>query len=282
MDEDLVAAFAGLDDELCTWPPTAGLNTRGNGADQWPKPITPLTQDVVGRPQWDALSHAMSDRMALLRPAIPTEMWAACFYGYVTVGFTPVMKIADAMPGWSAQSVAQQYFGLPPDPGFVAPKAGRPNPVRLGSIAMRLMREGRQYPKNAQLQETRRARLERARACDWTAASDAVLAATVEQSMSEGLAWRLPLLEANMFAASGYDQLVAQAAKHADDEHGALVAAAVRGVGDFQMNAAMRAITEVAAGRLTIEESSSSSGSAVRWSTNSPPTPGATTPRTSD
>jgi len=254
MDEDLVAALTDLDDELCTWPPTSGLYTRGNGADQWPRPITPLTQDVVGRPQWNALGHAMSDRMGLLRPPLPTEGWAASFYGYVTVGFTPVMQIADAMPGWSAQSVAQQYFGLPPDPDYVAPPAKRPNPVRLAGIATRLFRESRQYPKNARrYEETARARLARARARDWTAAPDSALAATLEQSMSEGVAWRLPLLEANMFAASGYDQLVAQAAKHADDEHGALAGAAVRGVGDFQINAAMTAITEVARGRRSLE-----------------------------
>jgi phosphohistidine swiveling domain-containing protein len=255
MDEALVAAFAGLDDELCTWPPTPGLYTRGNGADQWPRPITPLTQDVVGRPQWDALGHTMSDRIALARPPLPTEAWVGCFYGYVTVGFTPVMGIAEAMPGWSAQSVAQQYFGLPPDPGFVAPAAARTKPLRLAGVAVRLLREGRCYPKRARrYQEIARERLARARVRDWTAVTDENLASVFEQAMNEGGPWRVPLLEANMFAASGYERLVKQAERHADDEHGALVAAAVRGVGDFQMSAAMDAITSVASGGLRLDD----------------------------
>src|SRR6266568_4844346 len=39
--------WSGLDDELCTWSDTPLVLTRANVGDQWPQPITPLTQDLV-------------------------------------------------------------------------------------------------------------------------------------------------------------------------------------------------------------------------------------------
>ena len=146
--EVLVERLARLDDELCTWPDSSELYTRGNGADQWPHPVYPLTQELVTEPQIRGLDHTFG---TVLKLTTPEGSWhaAGIFYGFVAVGLGPTFAMADNTPGWSTQAVAQQYFGLPPDPAFDAPPAESGGRVQLAATALRVLRAGRWYPKDA-------------------------------------------------------------------------------------------------------------------------------------
>ena len=57
-----------LDDELCTWPAEPQVFTRANALDQWPDPITPLTQDVVELPQERGLEGAFVRVLGVTEP----------------------------------------------------------------------------------------------------------------------------------------------------------------------------------------------------------------------
>ena len=105
--DDRFATFAALDDELCTWPEAERLYTRANGADQWPDPVTPLTQTVVVASQIAALPYTFCELLQLI-PSVPNDDCDGTFYGFVTVGLDPTLRMAEVMPGWSAQSVGEQ------------------------------------------------------------------------------------------------------------------------------------------------------------------------------
>ena len=81
---DLLDSLAALDDELCTWPDEPRLFTRANGADQWPDPVTPLTQTAVVEPQIRALPDTFTDRLGLIDRA-PVHDCAGVFYGFVAL-----------------------------------------------------------------------------------------------------------------------------------------------------------------------------------------------------
>jgi phosphohistidine swiveling domain-containing protein len=239
----MLAAFTDLDDELCTWPDGSHLFTRANGVDQWPRPQTPLTQTAVGAPQVESLPLTFVVRLGLLAPLPPTTC-AGIFYGYVAVGLEPTLEMADAMPGWSAQAVAEQYFGLPPDPAYRAPHR-RTRPVHLAMIAARVAREARRYPGDAQRAErAARARWEHARERDWRDATDAEICAAFSDYAARAARIRVPLLLANMLAASAYERFVALATAVAGDRGPALAASSVSSIGGLQTADAMRELAD--------------------------------------
>ena len=111
--ENTLAALATLDDELCTWPEEPRLYTRANGADQWPDPVTPLTQTLVVAPQVAALPMTFCDRLGLI-PPVPVDDCAGAFYGYVAVGNDAMRHLAQRLgfsirrdPGDVSQLIAE-------------------------------------------------------------------------------------------------------------------------------------------------------------------------------
>lgn len=250
--ERSLATLATLDDELCTWPEEPRLYTRANGADQWPDPVTPLTQTLVVASQVAALPMTFCDRLRLI-PPVPVNDCAGVFYGYVAVGLEPTLRMAAVMPGWSAQAVGEQYFGLPPDPGWVdeSPDAGR---VRLAGVGIRLLRAVRRYPKDTRrFEREQRARWEHARARDWTTVADAELRAEVDGFAAGAPTWRVPLLLANMVAASEHEQLLNLATAVAGDDGPELAARAISRIGGIQTSEAMDALRSVVTRELPLE-----------------------------
>ena len=77
-----------LDDELCTWPDRPALHTRANAVDQWPKPITALTQDLVALPQERGLGVAFSEVLGVAADHGPWT-WNGVFYGWYTYAVEP-------------------------------------------------------------------------------------------------------------------------------------------------------------------------------------------------
>lgn len=245
-------ALAALDDELCTWPREPRLYTRANGADQWPDPVTPLTQTLVVAPQVAALPVVFSDRLGLIEP-VPVDDCAGIFYGYVAVGLEPTLRMAETMPGWSAQAVGEQYFGLPPDPDWTDPGGGASS-AHLARVAVRLVRAMRRYPKDTRRYEREnRARWDEARTRDWSAATDGELRDELRTFRAAAPRWREPLLLANMIAASEYEQLVKLATVIADDDGPALAARAMSTIGGIQTSEAMDALRDVADGDLALD-----------------------------
>ena len=95
----LINQTSQMDDELCTWPADPQMFTRANALDQWPLPITPLTQDLVELPQERGLEAAFVSVLGVSKPS-PEWTWNGCFFGYVMFGVTPSAALADNLPGW--------------------------------------------------------------------------------------------------------------------------------------------------------------------------------------
>ena len=89
-----------LDDELCTWPAQPGIFTRANANDQWPEPLTPLTQDLVGLPMERGLGVAFADELGVATDHGPWT-WNAVFYGWYEFAVGPAAEMTDNLPGYS-------------------------------------------------------------------------------------------------------------------------------------------------------------------------------------
>ncbi len=250
--EDLVRDLANLDDELCTWPAEPRLYTRANGADQWPNPVTPLTQTAVAVPQIRSLPTTYTDVLGLIERA-PVVDCAGVFYGFVAVGLEPTLRMADAVPGWSAQAVGEQYFGLPPDPDWAEP-AGGGSPRQIASVGARVLRAMRRYPRDSRVYEAEnRRRWEQALDLDWAAVDDSELVAELAFYAVNAERWRVPLLVSNMIAASVYEQLVKLATRTSGDEGPALAARAMTNIGGIHTSDAMTALGRVGDGLMTLD-----------------------------
>ncbi|HXO51575.1 MAG TPA: hypothetical protein VN888_11215, partial [Mycobacterium sp.] len=137
-----------LDDELCTWPAQPQVFTRANALDQWPDPITPLTQDLVELPQERGLEGAFVRVLGVTEPS-PEWTWNGCFYGYVMFGVTPAAALADNLPGWNRAGVYADYLGVHPDPDAAQQDGGSANPLSLLKIGANFAAALRNYPRQA-------------------------------------------------------------------------------------------------------------------------------------
>ena len=244
--------LATLDDELCTWPAEPRLYTRANGADQWPDPVTPLTQTAVVAPQIRSLPTTFTDVLGLIE-RVPVVDCAGVFYGFVAVGLEPTLRMADVMPGWSAQAVGEQYFGLPPDPDCAEPRGGG-SPLQVAAVGTRVVRAMRRYPRDARAYEAEnRLRWDHARALDWTTVTDSELVAELAFYAVNAPRWRVPLLVSNMIAASAYEQLVKFATRTSGEDGPALAARAMSSIGGIHTSDAMAALGRVADGSMTLD-----------------------------
>src|ERR1700716_1544897 len=133
------------DDELCTWPDRPILFTRANAIDQWPRPVTPLTQDLIALPQERSLDRAFSRDLGT-SPSLPEWSWNAVFYGWVTYSVEAAANMADNIPGYSRRSVYSDYFGVGEDPD-VEESGGGANVLGVAKIGLNFVRSMRSYPK---------------------------------------------------------------------------------------------------------------------------------------
>src|ERR1700754_3480480 len=127
----LTACQDKLDDEMCTWPSAAALYTRANAVDQWPRPITPLTQDLIAYPQERGLGRAFGPELGAAPEGGPWT-WNGVFYGWFTYAVEPAAAMADNLPGYSRIAVYSDYFGVSEDPDAPAQPGSQ---VRLLAVA---------------------------------------------------------------------------------------------------------------------------------------------------
>jgi phosphohistidine swiveling domain-containing protein len=244
-----------LDDEMCTWPAEPSLFTRANANDQWPKPITPLTQDLVALPQERGLGVAFADELGVAADHGPWT-WNAVFYGWYTYAIEPAAAMADNLPGYSRAGVYGDYLGVAEDP--LAPKqerGGGAGPLALARIGVNFVKALRSYPKRSQRYRAEaEARLRVDLARDWRAAGDAELVARLRAHHDEAVRYRVPHVLASVISAPLFKIVNEMAATCTGEDAQALVTAAVTGVGGIHMQEATAALGEVARGTLTREE----------------------------
>ncbi|WP_019876047.1 PEP-utilizing enzyme [Sporichthya polymorpha] len=246
---------AGLDDELCTWPAEPGLFTRANANDQWPRPITPLTQDLIGLPMERGIGVAFSQVLGVAPDHGPWT-WNAVFYGWYTFAVEPAAAMADNLPGWSRAGVYGDYFGVAEDPDAPAPAAtGGASPLALARIGLNFTKALRGYPKHsARDRVAAHARLRVDLNRDWSTVSDAELLGRLRAHTDEATRARVPHVLASVISAPIFKKANEMAASFAGEEATGLLTAAVTGLGGIHMQEATAALGDVARGTLTREE----------------------------
>lgn len=240
-----------LDDELCTWPGTPQVFTRANALDQWPDPITPLTQDLVELPQERGLEGAFVRVLGVTEPS-PEWTWNGCFYGYVMFGVTPAAMLADKLPGWSRAGVYADYLGVRPDPDAPQDGSGGPDPLSLARIGVNFAAALRSYPRRARAAVAAgRTQLDNDLARDWPAQSDSYLCARMEMFVHAHPAQREPHAVASVIGAALFKQFTQTVEKLAGPQHGSRLATdVITPLGGVHMGEAIEAMALVREGRL--------------------------------
>lgn len=240
-----------LDDELCTWPDRPALHTRANAVDQWPKPITALTQDLVALPQERGLGVAFSEVLGVAADHGPWT-WNGVFYGWYTYAVEPAAAMADNLPGWSRAAVYGDYFGVEEDPAAgQAPTEGDggSGPLELARIGRNFVQALRSYPRQSaayRAEATARLRVDLAR--DWTGEPDRALRQRLLEHHDEAVRYRVPHVLASVISAAIFKKLNETVAPLVGDGAEALVTQAVTGVGGIHLREATAAMGEVARG----------------------------------
>src|SRR6202022_3793732 len=132
----------------CTWPAEPQGFTRANALDQWPNPITPLTQELVGLAQERGLEGAFVRALGVT-DAGPHCIWSGCCYASRMFGVPPSAALADNLPGWNRAGVYADYLGVHPDPKAPDESGGSPNILSLLKIGANFAAALRNYPRHA-------------------------------------------------------------------------------------------------------------------------------------
>lgn len=243
-----------LDDELCTWPSEPALFTRANANDQWPRPITPLTQDLVGLPMERGIGVAFAQELGVATDHGPWT-WNAVFYGWYTFAVEPAAAMADNLPGYSRAGVYGDYFGVAEDPAAPPRDVGKgAGPVALAKIGVNFTRSLRSYPKrSARDRIDAHARLRADLARDWSAVGNGELVARLRAHPDEATRARVPHVLASVISAPIFKRANEMATSFAGDDAPGLLTAAVTGLGGIHMQEATAALGEVARGTLSRE-----------------------------
>jgi pyruvate,water dikinase len=244
-----------LDDELCTWPAESALFTRANANDQWPRPITPLTQDLIGLPMERGIGVAFAEELGVATDHGPWT-WNAVFYGWYTFAVEPAAAMADNLPGYSRAGVYGDYFGVAEDPTAPTQDAGKgASLLALARIGLNFARSLRSYPKrSARDRAESHVRLRADLARNWAAVSDADLVARLRAHPDQATRSRVPHVLASVISAPIFKRANEMAEGFAGDAAPGLLTAAVTGLGGIHMQEATAALGEVSRGTLTREE----------------------------
>jgi pyruvate, water dikinase len=246
---------ARLDDELCTWPSEPRLFTRANALDQWPFPITPLTQDLVELPQERALERGFVSVLGVASPS-PEWTWNGCFYGYVMFGVTPSAALADNVPGWNRAGVYADYLGVHQDPDAEPEASSNPSLLSVLGIGKNFAGALRSYPRKAQQQiDAGKRQLAIDISIDWPAQSDDALRSRIERFPSVHINQREPHGVASVIGAALFKQLTETVIKLAGPKDGARLATEmITPLGGVHMGQAVEAMALVASGRMARED----------------------------
>lgn len=250
-----LTAFQGrLDDEMCTWPAEPTLYTRANAVDQWPSPLTPLTQELIALPQERGLGRAFGRELGTGVEGGPWT-WNGVFYGWFTYCVGPAAAMADNLPGYSRAAVYSDYFGVTEDPDAPHQQAEGAGIGSVAKIGWNFLRVIRNYPKRcARMTAAAATRLRADLALDWPAEPDAALAARLAGHVEEATAVRVPHAESAVISASLFQTVGKQIRALAPEDGDSLLTQAVSGLGGIHLRDATRAMGEVAAGRLSRED----------------------------
>lgn len=104
------------------WPDHPIAVTRANAADGYPRPLTPLSQDLVLTYEEAGVRRFYFERLKVLTPADAPDPYMLAFYGLVYLNADQLAGLGEATPGSSRQAMYQQFFGLEADPDYVSPK----------------------------------------------------------------------------------------------------------------------------------------------------------------
>jgi hypothetical protein len=240
-DDQLVAANRldtyqeRLDHALSTWPVAPALFTRANAIDQWPKPITPLTQELIALPQERGLEDAFVSELGVSKPS-PPWTWNGVFYGWVTYGVEPSAELADNMPGWSRVGIYADYFGVSPDPDAPPPPKVKVNPLALAGVGRNFVRALRGYPRRSeQMRADAERQLREDLARNWSEVTDSVLAERIAGHLPLHRAQRVPHALASVISAALFEQVAGAIGKLAGDDGPALVSDAVSALGGIHL-----------------------------------------------
>lgn len=107
---------------LNDWPDHPIAVTRANAADGYPRPLTPLSQDLVLTFEEAGVRRFYFDRLRALTPADAPDPYMVACYGLVYLNADNLAGLGEATPGSSRHAMYQQFFGLEADPAYVPPK----------------------------------------------------------------------------------------------------------------------------------------------------------------
>ncbi len=104
------------------WPDHPIAVTRANAADGYPRPLTPLSQDLVLTYEEAGVRRFYFEKLGVLTPADAPDPYMQAFYGLVYLNADQLAGLGEATPGSSRQAMYQQFFGLEADPAYRPPK----------------------------------------------------------------------------------------------------------------------------------------------------------------
>lgn len=140
MSESLVDWEYWLND----WPDHPIAVTRANAADGYPRPLTPLSQDLILTFEEAGVRRFYFDKLRVLTPADAPDPYMLACYGLVYLNADQLAGLGEATPGSSRHAMYQQFFGLEADPAYAPPKPSvkdRVNEVLTGlKVAPRTLR----------------------------------------------------------------------------------------------------------------------------------------------
>ncbi|HEY3713354.1 MAG TPA: PEP-utilizing enzyme [Jatrophihabitantaceae bacterium] len=134
------------------WPTRRTLLTRGNAADGFPRPLTPLTQDLVVIFENSGVHDFLEKCLKVRKPGGPRPPFWMAFWGYVAVDADQHADLGDAMPGNSRRATLQRYSNLKPDPDQTEPARRLRDVPRRAAVTMRMIRSGRRAPRRIEAQ----------------------------------------------------------------------------------------------------------------------------------
>jgi phosphohistidine swiveling domain-containing protein len=107
---------------LNQWPDHPIAVTRANAADGYPRPLTPLSQDLILTYEEAGVRKFYFEKLAVLTPADSPDPYMLAVYGLVYLNADQLAGLGEATPGSSRHAMYQQFFGLEADPAYVPPK----------------------------------------------------------------------------------------------------------------------------------------------------------------
>jgi phosphohistidine swiveling domain-containing protein len=133
------------------WPDRRVLLSRGNSADGYPRPLTPITQDLVLTFENAGVHEFVDDVLKAGKPEHASRPYWTALWGYVFVDADMHADLGAAMPGNSRRATLQRYMGLTPDLAQLEPPQSRVQRMwlapRRAAVIARMIREGWRAPR---------------------------------------------------------------------------------------------------------------------------------------